>query len=204
MKFPFSIVVLLACVAFPRIKTLAMKDNAMKYELKDEDYLKLWIYFEDRAASIKGAMFKTVTWTIGFAAALLGFIFAKLADFDRENASVTLALLVTITAIAGLIICAYTWLAISESAKHIQVNWDRAKECESQVKDFELILNPRKRKSQEGAIMIWNQLRIIVVLFALAFTAVIISSRYLHSSNVQQKSPITTNSNSQTTNVAGR
>jgi len=43
------------------------------------------MYFEDRAASIKGAMFKTLTWTIGFAAALLGFIFAKLSDFDTSN-----------------------------------------------------------------------------------------------------------------------
>jgi hypothetical protein len=40
----------------------------MPFELKDEDYLKLWMYFEDRADKIKEAMFKTLTWTIGFGA----------------------------------------------------------------------------------------------------------------------------------------
>jgi hypothetical protein len=143
------------------------------------------MYFEDRAASIKGAMFKTLTWTIGFAAALLGFIFAKLSDFDTSNKNVTLPLplplpvLVTIAAIAGLIICAYSLLAINESAKHIQANWDRAKHCESHVKDCGHILRPREGQKRT-TMKIWNQLRIIVVLFGLAFTVVIISSRYVH------------------------
>jgi hypothetical protein len=32
-----------------------------------------WKYFEDRATALKEAMFKTVTWIMGFAAVLFGF-----------------------------------------------------------------------------------------------------------------------------------
>lgn len=33
----------------------------MKYQLNDDDYFKLWIYFQDRADKIKEAMFETLT-----------------------------------------------------------------------------------------------------------------------------------------------
>ena len=152
----------------------------MTYELKDEEYLKLWIYFQDRADNIKEAMFKTLTWTIGFAAALLAFIFANLIDFDPSRAIVTLWSIVSITAAAGLVICLYSWFMLSESGKHIQYNWDRANRCELHVKDLGIIIRGDGAKKQgDGAkkrnvMKIWDQLRIIVVLFAIAFAGVLL------------------------------
>src|SRR5687767_10045011 len=98
----------------------------MSYTLRDEDYLELWKYFQDRADKVKEAMFKTLTWIVGYAAALLGFIFLALTNYDRAKASVPLAFAITLAAAAGLVVCIYSWLMLSEAAKHIQRNWKRS------------------------------------------------------------------------------
>jgi hypothetical protein len=146
-----------------------MLGTVMKRELEGEDYLKLWMYFEDRAELVKEAMFKTLTWTLGFAAALLGFIGAKLTDFESAKARVPIFVLVAICAGAGLVICLYSMVMLSESATHIRNNWTRAGRCKEQIGHLsEIIAVPR----QEG-IEIWNQLRFIVVLFAFGFAGLL-------------------------------
>lgn len=144
----------------------------MPFELKENDYLKLWMYFEGRADKVKEAMFKTLTWIIGFAAALLGFISHNLVEFDASKASVPLSRLVIVSAAAGLVICLYGWFMLSESGKHIARNWARAERCAAQVTGLEAIISGDGKK--DHAIRIWNRLRIIVVLFAIAFTIVLI------------------------------
>jgi Co/Zn/Cd efflux system component len=143
-----------------------------QYILKDDDYLKLWIYFEDRADKIKEAMFKTLTWTIGLAAAMLGFIFVKLTEFEAAKAAVELRWVVIVTSLAGLVICLYCWFMLRESGKHIQSNWDRSKECEAHIRDFRKITHPGG-KTRTVILNIWNQLLIIVGLFAAAFAFVL-------------------------------
>jgi hypothetical protein len=142
----------------------------MQYQLKDEDYLKLWMYFEDRAEKTKEAMFKALTWTIGFAAALLGFIGVKLTDFEASKATVTVSVVVAIIAGAGLIICLYSWVMLSEAAKHIKNNWARANRCVKEVNKLEDIIHGR---TTEKVMRIWNQLLVIVVMFAFAFAAIL-------------------------------
>ena len=46
----------------------------MSLEHDSREYLELWKYVEDRASNVKEAMFNSVTWSIGFAAATLAFI----------------------------------------------------------------------------------------------------------------------------------
>ena len=109
-----------------------------------EDHLKLYTYFGDRADKIKEAMFKTLTWSMGFAAALLGFIFAKLADFDSSVSSIIsantkllpLPWLVMSIAAAGVVVCCYSWLILFESGKHIRKNWDNADKFLVQMPDL--------------------------------------------------------------------
>ena len=84
----------------------------MEYKLKEENYLELWQYFEDKATRVKGAMFNTITWVIGFAAALLGFIFAKITDFDISKSKIPLPLLMILLSIAGLVICLYAFFGV--------------------------------------------------------------------------------------------
>jgi hypothetical protein len=117
-------------------------------------------------------MFKTLTWTIGFASALLAFVFVNLTNYDAMKAKVALTTVVIAAAAAGLVICLYSWFMLSESGKHIQANWDRADRCAKQVKDLERIIHGAKRRTPK-TMKIWNQLRIIVVLFAVAFVVVL-------------------------------
>lgn len=145
----------------------------MQFELSREDYLKLWMYFEDRADKVKEAMFKTLTWTIGYAAALQGFIFLTLVDFDSSRASVRLHWLVGAAAAAGIVICLYSLFALYESGKHLRRNWDRAKRCEAKFNKLDYIVSGLG-KSEGSGLEIWQQLYIIVALFAVAFAAVII------------------------------
>lgn len=80
----------------------------MPYKLKDDDYLKLWMYFQDRADNVKEAVFKTIPWIVGYAAALLGFIFLILTNHDTTKTAVARSSVVALAAVAGLVICLYS------------------------------------------------------------------------------------------------
>ena len=146
----------------------------MECKLKEENYLELWKYFEDKATSVKGAMFNTITWVIGFAAALLGFIFAKITDFDSSNSKIPLPLLMILLSIAGLLICLYAFFALGESAKHINRNWTRANRCKDKIEGLNELIISRELEDSTTAMKIWNQLRIVVSLFLASFVAILI------------------------------
>jgi uncharacterized membrane protein YeaQ/YmgE (transglycosylase-associated protein family) len=157
----------------------------MTYQFEDKDLLELWMYFQDRATSVKGAMFNTITWILGFAAALLGFIFAKLGASYPPTASVTLPFLVFSVSGAGILLCVYALFALRESARHIENNWRLADAHLERIPELKAIVYPRygtnatKPKSNEEVkkrnqpMKIWNQLCIIVVLFLSAFALII-------------------------------
>lgn len=148
------------------------KEGVMPYKLEDDDHLKLWMYFQNRADNVKEAMFKTVTWIVGYAAALLGFIFLILTNYDTTKATVARSSVVALAAVAGLVICLYSWFALSEAAKHIQSNWAHADACLGQVEGLDAIVR-RSDNKQQSTMTIWNQLRIIVALFGIGFLAVL-------------------------------
>ncbi|WP_271252134.1 hypothetical protein [Pseudanabaena sp. Chao 1811] len=170
----------------------------MLYELKDEDYFKLWMYFEDRADKIKAAMLSMFTWLVGFKVALLSFIFANFANYDASKAKLELYVIVISAAFAGLAICWYSFSMLSESGHHIQRNWDRSKNFRKRVFRIDNILRGKNDKKEEKSIWkriydppqpplcrkdklwsllikeieIWDQLKVIAVLFGLAFFAI--------------------------------
>jgi hypothetical protein len=113
----------------------------MEYKLTEKDYLDLWKYFQEKATSVKGAMFQTITWIIGFAAALLAFGFAKVTDFDPSKAVIPLPWLMVGISIAGFFICSFAFLALNESAKHIKRNWDYADNCLRNIKGLSEIVS---------------------------------------------------------------
>jgi hypothetical protein len=149
-------------------------DVYMKHKLEKDDYLDLWKYFDDKATSVKGAMFSTITWIIGFAGALLGFIFVKLADFDLSKASIPLSWLFTSISIAGILICVYAFFALGESAKHIKNNWGYAdKICRDNIEGLREIVLPEKVEKKDKLTAIWYQLGIVVLLFLVAFVVIL-------------------------------
>lgn len=158
----------------------------MKYKVDDEDYLKLWIYFQDKATSVKGAMFNTITWIVGFTAALLGFIFASLANYDASKAIIELPTLMKLAAGAGIALCVYAFLALHESAKHIRNNWIYADHCLTNIEGLSSIvssngleINKKNNLGKQKLWTVWNQLRLLVTLFMLAFIGIIIWSFFI-------------------------
>ncbi len=163
----------------------------MAYQLGDDDYLDLWKYFEERADRVKEAMFSTVTWAIGFAAAILGFIVAKLIDFESAWFKLRHAGLVLGASAAGIALCVYCWILVGESKKHMIRNWNRAKRCMKQVvglqgiiaavsdveergqeEDHESDRQKQKAVKEENKdAKVWNQVLAIVAFFALTFVA---------------------------------
>jgi hypothetical protein len=159
----------------------------MKYKVDNEDYLKLWIYFEDRATSVKAAMFTTITWVVGFMAALLGFIFASLANDAPSKAPIELPTLMRLATGAGIVLCIYAFLALRESAKHIRNNWKYADHCLTNIEGLSTIVSPsglelnkRNNPSQQKLWTIWNQLRLLVALFMLAFAGIFVWSFFIY------------------------
>jgi hypothetical protein len=153
-----------------------MGDNlevVMSYRLKDADYLKLWLHFQNRADDVKEAMFKTLTWLVGYAAALLGFIFFNLTNYEAAKARVDLSLVVALASAAGLAVCLYSWFALSEAGKHIERNWENAERCRAKVEGLEKIIHPVADK-RRWRVRIWDQLRIIVALFTIAFGGILV------------------------------
>ncbi|GJQ57270.1 MAG: hypothetical protein D8M57_19410 [Candidatus Scalindua sp. AMX11] len=145
----------------------------MEYKLKNEDYLNLWKYFQDKAISVKGAMFNTITWIIGFAAALIGFIFAKISDYDPLKAKISLPLFMIPLSIAGIVICIYAFFAQGESAKNIRKNLDSSDRCMVEIKGLDKIV-AKETENQPKFVQIWNQLRIVVSIFLTSFIAILV------------------------------
>jgi hypothetical protein len=141
------------------------------YRLTDEDHLDLWKYFQGRADDIKQAMFTTLTWTLGLASGLLGVIFVSVTTLDQEKSAIGLGELMVSAALSGLAICSYAWLALSESARHIQGNWKRADRSRANIEGLTDIL--AAGGPQAPPIKIWVQLRIVVALYVIAFLAVL-------------------------------
>jgi hypothetical protein len=146
----------------------------MQDKLDKDDYLDLWKYFDDKATSIKGAMFSTITWIIGFAGALLGFMSVKLADFDPSKAAISLSWFMRSISIAGIMICVYALFALGESAKHINNNWIYAdKICRENLEGLREIVSSSKAEQKDKSMPIWYRLGIVVLLFLCAFMAML-------------------------------
>jgi len=149
----------------------------MNDDSNEKDYLSLWKYFQDRATSVKGAMFTTVTWVLGFAAALSAFMFSNLADYS-SNALLSIEKIALLVSFAGLSLCVYAYYAISESAKHIRNNWTYADRCLKKVSGLKDIVNPNENNENDWrdkylkGVPICKRLAIIVYLFSLVFVGI--------------------------------
>jgi hypothetical protein len=144
--------------------------------LQDDVHLKLYTYFQNRADAVKEAMFKTLTWTIGFAAALLALIFASLAKYDAAEATVPLILLVFVLAGAGVVICRYATRMLEESGEHIQSNWDLATKFKRHNAQLANMIAEGRSGSSGETPRVVRQLQRIVNLFNAAFVSVLLAS----------------------------
>jgi uncharacterized membrane protein len=98
-------------------------------ELSRDEYIDLYKFFQSRADTIKASMFASVTWVVGFAAAVLGFVVATFVDFSTDTVTVKHPMAAIISSCAGVILCVYALFLLYDAANHIRGNWDRANTC---------------------------------------------------------------------------
>lgn len=135
-----------------------------------DDYLDLWKYFQSRADQLKDEMFKTLTWVIGFAAAILGFIVNNFVDLDPA-AHISHKGAAVIFCLVGLVICIYAAFLLSEFAHHISRNWNRADQCKANVPGLIDIIKSPSSSSDRTSIPIWWRIGGVVILFGMAFVS---------------------------------
>lgn len=93
--------------------------------LEGKDYLDLWKYFESRAEQLKSELFKLFSIFFGVASALLGFLADKIVTVQATGVSMSNKGVTVLICLAGLLMCAYAGVMLSEYNKHVQRNWDR-------------------------------------------------------------------------------
>ena len=144
----------------------------MPHKIDDDDYLDLWKYFQDRADNVKEAMFNSVTWTVGLAAAILGFIFAR---FVKYSGTATLELnepwFTLVASLVGLVICVYAGILIVESKRHIEDNWERSKNCKEHVDGLDELLNVNRNVPR---LQVWTRIALVVAFFVATFVVVLV------------------------------
>ena len=76
---------------------------------------------------LKDRLWTMATWLFGLNSALLGFIFGTpLIVFDSAGSAVRAPAFVLALALAGCVLCLYSFVLIYDYGKHIRRNWDRA------------------------------------------------------------------------------
>jgi len=122
----------------------------LAYRLEGKDYLELWQYFEERADELKDQMFQSVTWVIGFAVGVLGFIFATLADVSGPDFKFKVWWLVAAFCVVGLFLCGYAGLMLHHYAGHIGRNWTRANNFFREIEGIENLVKDLQEKPEPG------------------------------------------------------
>lgn len=103
-----------------------MNDQKPDIPAKDLQHVELWKYFEGRGASVKDTMFNVVTWIVGFAAVILGFIVKETITLKDNSIVVDNPSTLLVLGVAGLLVVVYAYVLIGDFSEHINQNFDRA------------------------------------------------------------------------------
>jgi hypothetical protein len=142
-----------------------------KYELAGADWVELYQFYQSRADDIKAALFASVTWIIGFAAAVLGFVIVTFLDLTKEPLKIKFPWLAMLFCVVGCALCVYALLLLYDGANHIRANWKRADECEEHVKDLpRLAMGTVKRRTGK----VWQHMSVVVGGFLIIFVALLL------------------------------
>ena len=89
-------------------------------------HVELWKYFESRGAGVKDTMFNVVTWIVGFAAVILGFIVKEFITVEADSLAVSNPYTLLLLAVGGMLFVVYADILIKDFSDHINRNFDRA------------------------------------------------------------------------------
>jgi hypothetical protein len=136
------------------------------------DYLALWQYFQERGVETKESMLKVLTWILGFASAVLGFLIQKTVTiggavgFQIEHPVSVLAL-----ATAGLALCWFAVLVLRDFNTHIDSHFDAADRVLRELRSLQpfLGIDPRVGPGEYKGQRLAKRLEGVVLMFAAVF-----------------------------------
>jgi len=140
------------------------------------DYVDLWKYFESRGADVKNTMFSVVTWIIGFAAAVLGFLVKEFIGFQADALVILYPLPLIVVSLVGMCIVVYADILIRDFGEHINRNFDRADRAREGDRTVDEIWGGEEsvQKAKAGLPPICKRIRAVVWAFGGAFALIIL------------------------------
>ncbi len=143
----------------------------------------LWKHFSNDAERVKEKLWTVSIWLFALLGSVLGFIVKLLND---QNLIFTQKPLVMVACGVGLLLCLYAWWMITSYGNHVRTAWNRTNHIlKSNEKLRELWLSGylddkriEKEKEIENPVNTFpkfaNRIRVLVLLFGLAFFVLII------------------------------
>jgi len=108
---------------------------------EDIDHVELWKYFESRGSNVKDTMFKVITWVVGFAAVILGFMLKETITLETDSLGVSKPSTLLVLSCVGFVVILYANILIRDFADHINRNFDRADRARDKTKSLLDILD---------------------------------------------------------------
>jgi hypothetical protein len=116
-------------------------------------------------------MFSVVTWIIGFAAAVLGFIVKEFLDFQTNALVILYPLPLIVLSLVGMCIVVYADILIRDFGEHINRNFDRADRSREGDRTVDEIWGGEEseRRAKAELPQICKRIRVVVWVFGGAF-----------------------------------
>lgn len=143
-------------------------------QVRPEEIVHLWEYFEDRADMLKDRLWTMATWLFGLNSTILGFIFGMpLIAFDSAVSAVGAPTFVLALALVGCVLCLYAFVLIHDYGKHIQRNWDRANRLSAELPLVKFALGGKAKEQQIANLPpIAKHLGVFALIYLLAFFSI--------------------------------
>ena len=145
------------------------------------DYVDLWKYFEKRGSEVKAYMFKVVTWILGFAAVLFGFVAKECFNLQGTGTLISHPPSLIFLSAVGIAIAYYADIVICDFGYHINRNFDRAHAAREGDRSIDDIWDAGQARDQKNTDLpkicktLRNFSRGIFVVFVLLFIIGIIA-----------------------------
>jgi hypothetical protein len=136
----------------------------------------IWKFFEERGDELKKSMFAVVTWIIGFAAVLLGFVVSE--GFEKGLTQITHPPMVIGLCIAGLCVLYLAYKVILDNAAHLNRTFARANAARDGETSPKKIWDAGKRVEGDPLPGICGELRTLVLFMMAVFVIMIAGAIY--------------------------
>lgn len=131
------------------------------------DHVDLWKFFANQAFEIKQAMFGAITWIVGFAAAICGFIANTCLGFEQGKIVIAQPLALLLLSTVGIFLVFYADIVLRDYGRYMQKHFDRSDRAQTGRMALDEIIGDTSDKGRVPNLCNW--IRLVTWTFGLAF-----------------------------------